>query len=1006
MHATLPTHVLALAPDSLAAIGQIDPDGLAELWAVFTRCKDSLQNGRRLENLSWRLWFDSGRRGPDLDDALAKQNGHAQPLVPEEWSDPEWEETSDSEVSASSSGGEELDEEDDEEAAPVAATDGAHVARAGRPALARKAATTGSTSVSPQSKVHARPRTASVPAAPTATAPNSAGSTAGGDAATGAERACRPTLGRRGFSREGRALHIISGNSLQRMIADLQRMPEIPPFGKARSLSDVPAANPPVKPSLGSRGSSAPDGLNSASRHASAPTSPTLPSTELDSSSRLRSRRTSSDVSPALSRANSSPAPASSSADVHAGSAEPPAPTPALHRRFPSNLAMSTLPRTRRSRPATPASSPPSREGADVPLTPSETAMLAVAESRNRSDVNLHKRTQSTADLAASFKPASYIKGFEPSPTSLARQPTPSVCLPASVDARPGPGAIAPPPTPANRSAALAPSPPRSGAVSLSPPTSRHPSRTPASSLVSPPSTKAPPPAPSSSVASAAPHSHQSNASAGPSAMQGRRKGPGASKKIFFISSPDSDEEHSSRSRSSEMRVVVTPPSAKRGAAAAAAVVAAEQQHKATSSSAGAAGAAAKAPATASKNGDDDDGWASDSDDDASSGWGSEYSTESDEPRPGARAGGRNQAFDAKTAFAKRAPSDLHRTASTATVSGSASNWGGGPGELKRPGLLSQLFHPDQFVKEPERKRSSMDLLRRQHQSSPALAMLGRQQSLHASGSTDGIDKRPTPKTARTKSFLKGKPDHVELESSSEEDDDDERQEAAARAAAQAEADAQRAAAVALARRQRELEEVVAPPQTPRTTRRAMLATELSESLRRNLLWERQTRNRVLGGQPPRRPMMPGEQLPPRPASSTNLVAQQPQQQQQEQQPAAPTPPPGVTRAQTDSSRAPQGSTAPPPPPAAASRRSPPLSGRIAGVDPPRERHAGTAALPRRHTTGTGLYLQAMTGGGFPGNRRGRGDATESDVSDSSDDDGGTASPADAFGSSAGQRVW
>lgn len=33
MHATLPTHVLALAPDSLATIGQIDPDGLAELWS-------------------------------------------------------------------------------------------------------------------------------------------------------------------------------------------------------------------------------------------------------------------------------------------------------------------------------------------------------------------------------------------------------------------------------------------------------------------------------------------------------------------------------------------------------------------------------------------------------------------------------------------------------------------------------------------------------------------------------------------------------------------------------------------------------------------------------------------------------------------------------------------------------------------------------------------------------------------------------------------------------------
>ncbi|TNY18531.1 hypothetical protein DMC30DRAFT_339965, partial [Rhodotorula diobovata] len=57
MHATLPTHVLALAPDSLASLGQLDSDSLSELWGVFTRCKDSLQNGRRLENLSWRLWF-------------------------------------------------------------------------------------------------------------------------------------------------------------------------------------------------------------------------------------------------------------------------------------------------------------------------------------------------------------------------------------------------------------------------------------------------------------------------------------------------------------------------------------------------------------------------------------------------------------------------------------------------------------------------------------------------------------------------------------------------------------------------------------------------------------------------------------------------------------------------------------------------------------------------------------------------------------------------------------
>ena len=40
-----------------------------------------------------------------------------------------------------------------------------------------------------------------------------------------------------------------------------------------------------------------------------------------------------------------------------------------------------------------------------------------------------------------------------------------------------------------------------------------------------------------------------------------------------------------------------------------------------------------------------------------------------------------------------------------------------------------------------------------------------------------------------------------------------------------------------------------APPMTPRTTRRRMLSTELSESLRLNLLWERQvSKVNMLGG--------------------------------------------------------------------------------------------------------------------------------------------------------------
>ncbi|BGP54404.1 hypothetical protein JCM8202v2_001982 [Rhodotorula sphaerocarpa] len=941
MHATLPTHVLALAPDSLASLGRIDPDGLAELWAVFTRCKDSLQNGHRLENLSWRLWFDSGRRGPEPENPALKGSSGQPNLVPEEWSDPEWEETSSSDSSGGASSGE---EEDD--------------------------AAVGGSSGGEGSKMPARPRTTSVPAA----AGDPTGASEDPNGTSG-----RPSLARRGFSREGRPLHVISGNSLQRMIADLQRMPEIPPFGKARSLSDMPAANVPVKPPLGSRGSSAPDGLNSGSRYASAPTSPTQPSSELDHEpSPLRSRRTSSDVSPALSRANTSPAPTK---PVTAGPTDPPAAAPALHRRFPSNLAMSAIPPSRRSRPATPAHSPPSREGApDVPLTPSETAMLAVADSRNRSDVNLSRRTQSAADLAASYKPASFVKGFEPSPTTLAK-PSSSTGAPASVDARPGPGAIAPPPTPQDHSATLAPSPPRKPTVSLSPPPpSRTSSRTPASSLASPPAKM--PPAPSTSAVSAA-HSQKAHASPGPSAMRhGRRNGGPANKKIFFISSPDSDEEHSSRSRSSGMKVVVTPPTATRDAAEQAARASEAKQSAPADKANGADGQA---------DGDEDD-WASDSDDDDSSGWGSDYSTEDEDARAASRKPGKAQTFDAKTAFAKRAPSDLQRTASTATVNGR--DWGGGPGELKRPGLLSQLFHPDQFVEEDEQSPPSMDALRRKHQSSPALATLGRQPSQ----ASNGVAEQHRPQAGRTKSFLKGKPDHVELESSSEEEEDEE---GAAEAASRAEAGAQRAASIAQARRQRELEEIVAPPQTPRTTRRAMLATELSESLRRNLLWERQTRNRVLGGQP-RRPMMPGEQLPPRPASSTNLA--------QQGQAAAPAPPPGVMRSQTDN---PAGARAHEPvaPPAPPSRRSSPTdstSQRKANGDaPPPKRSAGTAALPRRHTTGTGLYLQAMSGGRFPNSGRGRDDPAESELSESSDDDGGTASPADAFGSSmGGQRVW
>ncbi|CAO3607552.1 unnamed protein product [Cunninghamella blakesleeana] len=32
-------------------------DELSSMWNVFSKCKNSIENGRRLENLSWRLWY-------------------------------------------------------------------------------------------------------------------------------------------------------------------------------------------------------------------------------------------------------------------------------------------------------------------------------------------------------------------------------------------------------------------------------------------------------------------------------------------------------------------------------------------------------------------------------------------------------------------------------------------------------------------------------------------------------------------------------------------------------------------------------------------------------------------------------------------------------------------------------------------------------------------------------------------------------------------------------------
>ncbi|KAF8266276.1 hypothetical protein EI94DRAFT_1662986 [Lactarius quietus] len=51
----LPSPVLTLASHALDHLDT--PDALPGLWTVFTKCKESLQDGRRLENISWRLWY-------------------------------------------------------------------------------------------------------------------------------------------------------------------------------------------------------------------------------------------------------------------------------------------------------------------------------------------------------------------------------------------------------------------------------------------------------------------------------------------------------------------------------------------------------------------------------------------------------------------------------------------------------------------------------------------------------------------------------------------------------------------------------------------------------------------------------------------------------------------------------------------------------------------------------------------------------------------------------------
>jgi hypothetical protein len=52
----LDAHVLTVDANVIHKVDTANPANLYSMWTVFSRCADSVEQGRRLENLSWRVW--------------------------------------------------------------------------------------------------------------------------------------------------------------------------------------------------------------------------------------------------------------------------------------------------------------------------------------------------------------------------------------------------------------------------------------------------------------------------------------------------------------------------------------------------------------------------------------------------------------------------------------------------------------------------------------------------------------------------------------------------------------------------------------------------------------------------------------------------------------------------------------------------------------------------------------------------------------------------------------
>ena len=67
--------ILSLVPKPFGDLDPVDSHSIFGLWTVFSKCAESIENGRRLENISWRLWNRELLYSP-IDDDFRHQHRH------------------------------------------------------------------------------------------------------------------------------------------------------------------------------------------------------------------------------------------------------------------------------------------------------------------------------------------------------------------------------------------------------------------------------------------------------------------------------------------------------------------------------------------------------------------------------------------------------------------------------------------------------------------------------------------------------------------------------------------------------------------------------------------------------------------------------------------------------------------------------------------------------------------------------------------------------------------